>query len=119
MRSRWVCRPGHPKANDLGMVNVNDLGDDVRLAETSTGAAIMADRWREGSAATDGTDIGSRSKEREYMKVHGLAHAKDFTQTWQKAEQERAARRSGVAPVPRDLKEQVGRIAYELRGKKR
>lgn len=117
-RSRWVHRPGHPNANDMGMVNVNDLGDDVRLSESSTGSALITDRWREGSKATDGTDIGSRAKEREYMQRNGLAHAADFPKHWEKA----AGRRADYfrhGQVDRELRETVGRAAYEASRRKR
>lgn len=119
MRHRWVHRPGHPKANDMGMVNVLDLGDDAGpSSEASSGAAIIADRWREGSKATDGTDISSRAKEREYMARNGLAHAADFPKYWEKAE---ARRRDYMqrGDVGRDLHETVGRAAYEVSRRKR
>lgn len=39
--------------------------------------------------ATDGTDISSRRKHREYMAHNGLAMAEDYTDTWAKARAER------------------------------
>ena len=118
MRRTWVHRPGHPKANDMGMVNVADLGDDVRLSEARSGSALITDRWREGSRATDGEDIGTRAKEREYMHRNGLAHAADFSNTWQQAAKQRAEYFSRGS-VDRELMETVGRAAYELKGMKR
>jgi hypothetical protein len=80
---------------------------------------LFTDRWREGSRATDGTDIGSRAKERDYMKATGLAHASDFAETWQKANQKKSEQRMGVVRVDRELKDTVGRAAYEAGRKKR
>ena len=42
-------------------------------------APIMVDRFYEGTAASDGTDIGSRRKHRQYMRDRGLAPADDFS----------------------------------------
>jgi hypothetical protein len=42
-------------------------------------APVMVDRFYENTRATDGTDIGSRRKHRQYMKDRGLAPADDFS----------------------------------------
>jgi predicted nucleic acid-binding Zn ribbon protein len=64
-----------------------------RFFETVPGLAIhnpgAGDRHYDGLRATDGTDISSRSKHREYMRANNLTTADDFTQTWAKAEQQR------------------------------
>lgn len=44
--------------------------------------------------ATDGADISSRSKHREYMRAHGLATADDYRETWRKEEQRRTEYRT-------------------------
>lgn len=120
MRATYVHRPGHPKANDCGMVNVADLGaDDEPSAAPPSGTTLMADRWREGSRATDGTDIGSRAKEREYMQRNGLAHAADFINHWEKAQQAKEAYITASGPTSRELKETIGRAAYELSTRRR
>ena len=50
---------------------------------------MWKDRHYDGVQATDGTDISSRKKHREYMKANGLATADDFKETWAKTQQER------------------------------
>lgn len=50
---------------------------------------LWSDRHYEGLAATDGADISSRRKHREYMKRNGLTTADDFKDTWAKAAKER------------------------------
>src|SRR5688500_10932626 len=52
---------------------------------------VVSDLYMDGARATDGTDIGSRRKRREYMRENGLADADDYKQSWQKASAERAA----------------------------
>lgn len=113
-RRRWTyTMGGNPLPEPV------EVSDDFQIHAERSDTHIMADRWREGSRATDGTDIGSRAKERDYMRATGLAHASDFTQTWQKAAETKSERRAGVVKVDRELTETVGRAAYEARRKKR
>lgn len=72
---RYVSRPGHPKASKWGFVDVNDLGPEPELAAN---APILAGRFYENTAATDGTDIGSRRKHRDYMKAKGWTTSSDY-----------------------------------------
>lgn len=50
---------------------------------------LWGDRHYDGLRATDGADISSRKKHREYMKRHGLTTADDFKDTWARAKKER------------------------------
>jgi hypothetical protein len=68
----------------------------LSVVPASAGAyALAGDRHYEGMQATDGTDIGSRTKHREYMKRNNLTTIDDFQQTWSKAAEERNTYRSG------------------------
>lgn len=58
--------------------------------------ALAGDRHYDGMRASDGTDISSRTKHREYMKSRGLTTADDFKGTWKKTEAERTALRQGT-----------------------
>lgn len=60
---------------------------------------IMSDNFYQGGTgrATDGTDISTRAKHREYMKIHGLAVASDFKETRERARQKRAEFYSGTS----------------------
>jgi hypothetical protein len=64
-----------------------------RFFETVPGLALhnamAGDRHYDGLRATDGTDISTRSKHREYMRANNLTTADDYTQTWAKAEAQR------------------------------
>lgn len=80
---------------------------------------VMGDRHYDGLQATDGTDISTRTKHREYMKAHGLATMDDFQQTW-KREAERRARyfqgQPGTGAVSRD---DVARAIHQLESRQR
>jgi hypothetical protein len=55
----------------------------VRMLSTVPGMNSLAgDRHYDGMRATDGTDISSRTKHREYMKRNNLTTIDDFKQTW-------------------------------------
>jgi hypothetical protein len=62
---------------------------------TNTDAALWNDRGYDGLKATDGTDISSRTKHREYMRANGLTTVDDFKGTWKEAERKRDAYRTG------------------------
>ncbi len=58
--------------------------------------AMAGDRHYENMQASDGTDISTRTKHREYMKRTGLTTMDDFSGTWKKAGAERTALRDGT-----------------------
>jgi len=91
---RYYYRPEHPKADANGFVEAGDLGtsDCERHAKD---APIMVDRFYENTSATDGTDIGSRRKHREYMKARGLTTASDYTNEWKESARAREKRMKG------------------------
>jgi hypothetical protein len=79
-RRRWIQINGE-------LVEVTkDYQPDLR---TDSGA-LWGDRSYDGLRATDGTDISSRSKHREYMRANNLATADDFKDSWAKAQEQRA-----------------------------
>lgn len=51
--------------------------------------ALWNDRHYDGVKATDGTDISTRKKHREYMRTNNLTTVDDFKQTWAGAQKER------------------------------
>lgn len=53
--------------------------------------ALWNDRSYDGLRATDGSDISSRRKHRDYMKRHGLTTADDFSGEWKSAKKRREA----------------------------
>lgn len=85
MKRRYVYRPNP----ETGRVESVEVTPDFQSHEER--APVYTDLYLDGMRATDGTDIGSRAKRRQYMQARGLADASDYTETWAKAEQQRAA----------------------------
>ena len=76
--------------------------DEYQPESRALDAPIITDRWYEGQAALDGTDIGSRAKREAYMKAKGLVDANDFSQSYfdrQRAEKARADAKERRADV--------------------
>lgn len=67
----------------------------VNPALSGLANALAGDRHYDGMRATDGTDISTRTKHREYMKANGLTTVDDFKNTWKDAAKERENMRSG------------------------
>lgn len=79
---------------------------------------VVTDLYMDGVRATDGTDIGSRAKRREYMSRHGLADASDYAGTWERARQRRERFLAGGGDGTRRLEETLGReIHKQTRGR--
>ena len=73
--------------------------------------ALAGDRHYDGLAATDGSNISTRSRHRQYMKEHDLTMATDYTNTWAKAQKEREALRTGDFQ-DKHLRETIEREVY-------
>jgi hypothetical protein len=115
VRRTYVHRPGHPRANDLGMVAVDELGEEGPRQDGRNDTAIMSGRFYENlQSPIDGSDIGSRRRYHEHMKLHGVAPTSDFKEHWRKAERERTN--------PRDdgrRAETIARVWHNLENGKR
>ena len=110
---RWIYKPSHPKANARGFVAEADLSIDP--SPKAINAPILSGRFYENMKATDGTDIGSRKRHREYMKMHGLTTADDFKSQWQSAEAERQrVREEGRMPTDAKRREALERGMYRI-----
>ena len=111
MRRVYVYRKGHPKANENGMVAVDDLGE-WDSEQQAKNAPIMVDRFYEGARTLDGIDIGSRSKMKAYMKATGVTHSSDFSPRYYeqvKKDKEREDRRHRRDAVARSFYEVIDR----------
>lgn len=86
-RRRWVQDP-----ETLELIEITeDRMPDRRVGD----AALWSDRHYDGLTTTDGVDISSRSKHREYMKRHNLTTYDDFKGEFEKRRAERNAYLSG------------------------
>ena len=112
MSRRYFYRPGHPRASPNGFVSQEDMGWEP--PKEAQHAPILMDRFYENTQATDGTDIGSRRKHREYMKARGLASSSDFSPQYY----ERVRKEQAMSDA-RDRKEAVARAAYEVLERRR
>lgn len=73
--------------------------------------ALAGDRHYDGLRASDGSDISSRTKHREYMKRTGLTSTSDFTETWKKQADERAKFQKGEF-VDKELRTEIAKEVY-------
>jgi hypothetical protein len=104
---KYVYKPGHPKATQFGFVKITDI--DQEPSFNALNAPIMMDRFYENTAATDGVDIGSRRKHREYMKQRGLAPSGDFSKDWYAKQ-----KRTQELETNKERREDVSRATYEV-----
>lgn len=99
-----------PKTHELIEVTAN------YDAPTRNDAGVLwGDRHYEGVRATDGSDISSRTKHREYMKANGVTMADDFKETWAKAQQ---ARESYYQRGGSFSKSDIERAMYQVMNRK-
>jgi hypothetical protein len=83
-------------------------------------APILSGRFYESTKATDGTDIGSRTKHREYMKQNNLTVADDFKQQWQGQETKRQEFFQGGDHKERQARrEQIERAIHDVQSGKK
>ncbi|AAK94381.1 hypothetical protein Mx8p46 [Myxococcus phage Mx8] len=107
MRRRYVYRPNP----ETGRVESIEVTPDYQSVEERQ--PVYTDRYMEGTVATDGTDIGSRTKRRAYMQANGLADADDFTGVWAAAEKKRAefyAGKQGTQERRQDIARAIERL---------
>jgi hypothetical protein len=78
---------------DGGGVEVFEKGTQPE-AERAINNALAGDRHYDGLRASDGADISTRTKHREYMRANNLTTVDDFKGVWQKAQAERDAYRT-------------------------
>lgn len=114
MRRRYVYRHN----DETGQVEAIEVTADY---QPQARVEFSVDRHYEGLRATDGTDIGSRRKHQEYMRINGLTTADDFKETWAKAAEKRAQffNGGGDAAEHKARQETIGRVMYELERKGR
>jgi hypothetical protein len=81
-RRRWVQIKG--ELIEVTPDYVGETRDGARNA-----GLLWNDRGYDGLQATDGADISSRTKHREYMKRTGLTTVDDFSSQWARQSKER------------------------------
>jgi len=93
-----------------------EVTKDYATPTRNDSGALWGDRHYDGLRATDGTDISSRSKHREYMRANNLTTADDFTDTWAKAQKERDSYHTQGGSFRR---QDVERAIHELQNRRK
>lgn len=110
-RRRYIVR--RDEAGELQLVEVGGEWTDTPRSTGDLGK-FQYDNLR----ATDGTDISSRTKRRDYMKARGVTDASDFAGEWARAAKEREAYAKAETVRP-SMREAVGRAAHEAEKRRR
>lgn len=63
-----------------------EVTQDYQAPLRNDSGVLWGDRHYDGVRATDGTDISSRTKHREYMRANNLTTVDDFQDSWAKAQ---------------------------------
>lgn len=88
-----------------------EITADYQAPLRADSGALWGDRSYDGMQATDGTDISSRTKHREYMRANGLTTVDDFKQTWSKAQEQRDHyRQHGGTFSRRDIERAISQL---------
>lgn len=66
-----------------------EVTSDYQAPLRNDAGALWGDSSYAGLKATDGTDISTRTKHREYMRANNLTTVDDFKDTWAKAQEQR------------------------------
>jgi hypothetical protein len=108
VRGTWVA---HPKTGELVPA------EEYVPEHIDERQPLFTDRYMEGVRAVDGTDISSRQKRKEYMRLHNLADFDDFKNTTAKAAEKRREYLTNGKTNTKAVRETVGRALYESRKK--
>jgi hypothetical protein len=102
---------------DRETLEFHEVGADYEPDVGNTDSVLWGDRHYEGLRATDGADISSRSKHREYMRRHGLTTVDDFNgDYWRNCEAKRNAAMAGVDPNRKyDIARALAKLEKERR----
>lgn len=94
-----------------------EVSPDYEQAPREARNLLASDAIYDGLRATDGTDISTRTKHREYMRKNGLTTMDDFKGTWEQAAKRREDLFTGrKGTVTRD---DIGRAIHQLEQRNR
>lgn len=80
---------------------------------------VLGDRHYDGLQATDGVDISTRIKHREYMKQRGLTTVDDYSGEFTRQTEQRARYRQGQPGTGAVRKEDLARAIHQLESGRR
>ena len=93
-----------------------EVSSDFEPEPRRADGLLYNDRHYDGLRATDGTDISSRTKHREYMKRNGLTTVDDFKNTWSEARNQRDQFFTKGGP---GIREDVARAIHQLESRRK
>ena len=107
-RRRWIQRTD-PKTGKsyLEEVPLNYYTPRRNLSDTD---ALISERHYDGMRATDGTDISTRAKHRDYMRRNNLTTIDDYTEEWANAPRKRELEQQ------KERREAIDRVIHQLEG---
>lgn len=112
MRTSYVQDP------DTGELIPKDQYVPKRVRELNPHHLIIGDRYYDGLRATDGTDISTRTKHREYMKANNLTTIDDFEPQWKREAEKRDRYYRGERGTGAITRDDVGRAIAQLESRK-
>jgi hypothetical protein len=80
-RKRWI--------QDRKTGELIEVSSEYTPEMRTDSGALWGDRHYDGLQASDGTDISTRSKQRDYMRNNNLTTADDFKTTWENSREKR------------------------------
>lgn len=80
-RRRWI--------QDRKTGELIEVSADYTAPMQADAGALWGDRYYDGLQASDGTDISSRSKQRDYMRINNLTTADDYKSSWEQSREKR------------------------------
>lgn len=111
-RRRWLYTAGgRPLAEPV------EITEDWK-DESMQGGHASEEEVYGHTTATDGTDLSTRRRHREYMKRNGLTTADDFKETWRKADIDRATFYT-TGGDSKERRETIARTYHQLESRKR
>tara|TARA_R110000868_G_scaffold59761_2_gene183359 strand:- start:12588 stop:12911 length:324 start_codon:yes stop_codon:yes gene_type:complete len=88
-----------------------EVTSDHRAPLGNDAGVLWGDRHYDGLKATDGSDISTRTKHREYMRANGVTMADDFSNTWAKSQEQRErAFQQGGSFSRRDVERAISQL---------
>jgi len=102
---------------DRDTLEFHEVTADYAPDVARTDGALWGDRHYDGLLASDGADISTRSKQREYMKRHGLTTVDDYSPAhWDKQQTKRNEIAAGNDPSRRhDIARAIAQIQEKRR----
>ncbi len=108
MRRRYIQRIDKETGKSyLEEVPLNYYAQRRNLSDTD---ALISEKHYDGMRATDGTDISTRAKHREYMRRNNLTTIDDFKEEWANAPRKRELEQQ------KERRESVERAIHQLEG---